>query len=74
MLSGHPHIEKAYIRELFKDCGNLHQTLIVETNLKDPASGDKKHNKEWSALQNYLLGLASNDFADFSSVELKGYT
>jgi len=74
MLSGHPYIERAYLPEFYSDNGKLLQKLIVETRLKDPRRNKGKGDMAaWQSLENYLANLATNDFADFSSVEIKEF-
>lgn len=71
MLIRHPDIERAYIREKQGSAETSHNTLIVETRLVNPATGDQRDYSKWTELQSYLTQIASNDLAGLHSIELK---
>lgn len=72
MLTGHPHIKRMQIKEITIN-GQWAQKLVVETNLKIPASGNYAENKPLQELANFLNLIATHDFGDFREIEIKEY-
>jgi len=70
MLSGHPHIKSVRVSETFIN-DSMHRRLVVDTDLKMPASGRLEENDKLLDLHNYLEYIAVNDFADFDEVEIR---
>lgn len=72
MLNEHPHIERIHIHETTIN-GRWAQKLVVETNLKIPASGNYAENKALQDLADILNLMAAQDFGDFKEIEIKEY-